>query len=397
MEPRHVRRMLMVSCVMTAMLVLLAACGGSSKGKETLAAMQARDLTVTAQVAKGSVYTKELSQTGITEAIREVQLESRVMGYVENVHFEDGAIVTVGEQLIQLDPRPFEASLLQARGNLESAVAARNLAYRTVERNRPLVPTGAISREQFDNDVTSLEQSESAVEVAAGQLVDAELNLGYTTIRAPFAGRLGQREVELGDLVQTGSSSNLVGLVQFDPMRVLVGVPAKNLETLLALQAKAAIKASVRVNGTRGGGGRVFEGVVDFIDNTVSSTTSTVNVRVRFANAEALAYPGQYAEVALNFGTINDAIIIPQEAVRADQGGQFVWLLDDKNKITKQVITVNATRDGKAWIGKGIRAGQKFMVLGGNSLQSGDIVQIKTDPKTDPKSAATSAATTKKN
>lgn len=372
------RRFAPSACLVT---VLLASCGGSTDPQEQMKVMQERDTTVTAVTLAPTTYELKIAQPGTTYAIRDIRLESRVEGYVESVDFEDGAIVREGDRLLQLDPRPFEASVLQARGSLETAVAARNLAADNLERNRPLVETGAISREQFDTLVSNLEQAEGQVEAAAGQLVDAELNLGYATIRAPFTGRLGQRQVELGDLVPATGSQPLVSLVQYDPMRALAAVPARHLEQLLALDAKGEIRSSVRVNGTRGGGGRVFEGVVDFIDNQVDQATSTVMVRVRFDNPDAWAYPGQYSEVELDVESLENALVIPEVSIRAQQGGgQYVWLIDEKDRITRQDVTVRNIRDGRALISKGLRAGQRIVALGSTQLASGDKVTIVTDP-----------------
>jgi RND family efflux transporter MFP subunit len=361
---------------------LLTACGGSgSSPQEQIAVMQERDNTVTAVTISPVDYEVMISQPGTTYAIRDIELESRVTGYVDTVEFKDGAIVQKGDRLFELDPRPFEAALLEARGSLETAVAARNLAANNVERNRPLVKTGAISQEQFDTFVSDLEQAEGQVEAAAGQLVNAELNLGYATIRAPFTGRLGQRQVEVGDLVQASGSPSLVSLIQYDPMRALVSVPARQLEQLVDLEKAGDIKATVRVNGTRGGGGRVFKGVVDFIDNQVDADTSTVMVRIRFENPDAWAYPGQYSEAEIEVETIPNSVVIPQEALRAEQGGKrFVWLIDDKDKISRQDVSVGEIRDGKARITKGLRGGQRIVVLGSTDLQTGDKISIVTNP-----------------
>ena len=375
-------RRVVLPCLLLFPPALLIGCGGSgSSAKEQVAVMESRDTTVTSETIASSVYEIKLDQPGTTYAIRDIQLGSRVTGYIDSVEFKDGSIVQKGDRLFEIDPRPFEAALLQAKGALETAVAARNLASHNLERNRPLVETGAISKEQFDTYVSNLEQAEGQVESAAGQLVEAELNLGYATIRAPFTGRVGQREVEVGDLVQGSGSPTLVSLIQYDPMRALVSIPAKELPRLTELESKGDIKASVRVNGTRGGGGRVFDGVVDFIDNQVDQNTSTVMVRVRFDNPDAWAYPGQYSEVQLWVQSIPDAIVIPQAALRAQQGGkQFVWLIDDKDKITRQDVTVGDISGGQAMITKGLRDGQKIVVLGSNDLQSGDKVTIVTDP-----------------
>ena len=358
----------------------LAGCGGSSSAKETMALMAEKDTTVTAESIKPQTFPVVLSQPGTTDAIRNVNIDSRVTGYVESVDFEDGQLVKAGDRLFQLDPRPFEASLLEARGDLEAAVAARNLAERTLERNRPLVETGAISREDFDQLVTSLEKSEGQVETAAGSLVNAELNLSFSTITAPFDGRLGQRQVELGALVEpSGFADSLVTLVQFNPMRLLVSIDAHNLPKLIELQKKGAVSAKVRVNGTRGGGGKVFDGVIDFINNQVDPMTSTATVRVKFDNPDAWAYPGQYGEAQILVKNVPNAVVIPQRALRAEQGGgSYVWVIGEKNKITRQDVTVGESVDGNSWIQKGLRSGQRIVIDSGGQLSSGDVVKIVT-------------------
>jgi multidrug efflux system membrane fusion protein len=355
---------------------LSVSCGDSSSGKAQIALLNQRDITVTAETVKASSFPVLLFQPGMTYAIRDIQLASRVTGYVEQVNFTDGAVVKAGDVLFQIDPRPFEAALLEARGNLEGAVAARNLAARTVERNRPLVESGAVSREQFDTYVTDLEKSEGQVETAAGQLVDAELNLEFSTIRAPFDGRVGQREVELGDLVQASGSPNLVSIVQYHPMRVLLAVDANELPSLSKAFADGPFEASVRVNGSRGGGGKVFQGVVDFIDNHVNKATSTVTVRARFDNPDAWAYPGQYSEATLNLGTVPNSIVIPEAAIRADQGGRYVWVIDSKDTISRRDLTIASTENGSSRITKGLKVGQKIVIDGSDDLVEGDKVTI---------------------
>ncbi|MBB47974.1 MAG: hypothetical protein CMJ33_05440 [Phycisphaerae bacterium] len=364
----------------TLLTGLLVGCGDSKGGQAMMALMAEKDVTVTAETIKPQTFPIVLSQPGTTYAVRNVNIDSRVTGYVESVDFMDGQLVKTGDTLFQLDPRPFEAALLEARGNLEVAVAARNLAERTLERNRPLVESGAISREDFDQLVTDLEKSEGQVETAAGSLVNAELNLSYSTITAPFDGRVGQRQVELGALVQpSGFADTLVTLVQYDPMRILVSVDAHNLPKLLELQKKGIVTAKVRVNGTRGGGGKVFDGVIDFIDNQVDSSTSTAMVRVKFDNPDAWAYPGQFGEAQILVRNVPDAVVIPQRALRAEQGGgSFVWLIDSKNKITRQDVTVGESLEGKSWIQKGLRAGQRIVVDSGGELSSGNVVRIVT-------------------
>ena len=362
---------------------LLGSCGDSSSGKEQLAVAEARDTTVTVETVKTSAFALLLYQPGLTYAIRDVQLAPRVTGYIEEVNFTDGALVKAGDVLFQIDPRPFEATLLEARGDLEVAIAARNLAVRTVERNRSLADSGAVSKEQFDIYVTDLERAEGQVETAAGQLVSAELDLEYATIRAPFDGRLGQREVEIGELVQASGSPNLVSIVQYDPMRTLLAVDAKELPALLKAFEEVPFNAQVRVNGTRGGGGKLFQGVVDFIDNQVNKSTSTVTVRVRFDNPDAWAYPGQYTESILKIGTVPDAIVIPEKSIRANQSGRFVWVVDSKGTIKAQDITIAATSNGNSRITKGLKAGQTIVIEGNDGLREGDKVTITTSSSSD--------------
>ncbi|MAJ47951.1 MAG: hypothetical protein CBC35_11910 [Planctomycetes bacterium TMED75] len=365
------------------LLASLTGCGGgSSSAKETVELMSKRNTTVTTEVIKTTPYSLYLSQPGTTYAIRNVDLDARVTGYIESIHFEDGQLVKSGDHLFQLDPRPFEATLLEARGTLEGAIAQRNLAERNVQRNRPLVESGAISRESFDALVTDLEVSEGNVETAAGNLVNAELNLSFATIVAPFDGKLGQRQYEKGALVEQGGTQTLVTIVQYDPMRILVAVAAEHLPTLRELKAKGTLPANVRVNGTRGGGGRVFKGEVDFIDNQVSDMSSTVMVRVRFSNPDAWAFPGQYGEAEILIKDIPEAIVVPQKAVLLQQGGkQFVWLIDEKGEVEDQVVEVGDTHDGKSWITKGLKVGQKIVVDSAGQLAGGDKVTIVTDAK----------------
>ena len=376
-------------------LASISGCGGSNDAKETVALMSKRNTTVTTEVIKPTTYSLYLSQPGTTYAIRNVDLDSRVTGYIESIDFEDGQLVKTGDRLFLIDPRPFEAALLEARGSLEAAIAQRNLAERNVQRNRPLVESGAISRESFDSLVTDLEVAEGNVETAAGDLVNAELNLSFTSITAPFDGKLGQRKLELGALVEQGGSQTLVTIVQYDPMRILVAVAAEHLPMLRELKSKGTVHANVRVNGTRGGGGRVFKGEIDFIDNQVSELSSTVMVRVRFPNPDAWAFPGQYGEASILVREVSDAIVVPQKSVELQQGGkQFVWVIGDKDEVSSQVVEVGDTHDGKCWITKGLKSGQKIVVDSAGQLAGGDKVTIVSASKFATQQDSTSSTST---
>ena len=365
--------------LVTALGFLLGSIGGcgSSDGKKTVELMSQRNTNVTTEEIKTSTYSLYLNQPGTTYAIRNVDLESRVTGYIESIDFEDGQLVKTGDRLFLIDPRPFEAALLQARGNLEAALAQRNLDERNVQRNRSLVESGAISREAFDTFVTNLEVAEGNVETAAGDLVNAELNLSFTSIIAPFNGKLGQRQYEIGALVEQGASQTLVTIVEYDPMRILVSVAAEHLPLLRKLKAEGNLNADVRVNGTRGGGGRVFKGTVDFIDNQVAELTSTVLVRIRFPNPDGWAFPGQYGESQILIKEEPNAIVIPQKAVSLLQGGMHsVWVVGEKNEVQSQVVELGDTNNGECWITKGLKVGQKIVVDTSGQLASGDTVTI---------------------
>jgi RND family efflux transporter MFP subunit len=148
---------------------------------------------------------------------------------------------------------------------------------------------------------------------------------------------------------------------------------------LIELQKKGTVSAKVRVNGTRGGGGKVFDGVIDFIDNQVDPMTSTATVRVKFDNPDGWAYPGQYGEAQILVKNVANAVVIPQRALRAEQGGgSYVWVIGEKNKITRQDVTVGESVDGNSWIQKGLRSGQRIVVDSGGQLSSGDVVKIVT-------------------
>lgn len=299
-----------------------------------------------------------LDFVGITESIQTVDIRARVEGFLDQRDFEDGADVKEGDLLFVIDKRPFQAALDQAKGQLAKDRAALAFAEEQVKRYEPLAKRDFISKEQYDEYVTQAKELKAAVKADKAAVKNANLNLSWCTMRAPFSGRVGHRFVDVGNLVGAGEKTKLATLVQLDPIYVYFSPSGKDaLDVLKYLREGPVPTKLVFRDNTE----YRHEGTVDFVNNVVDVETSTVTMRATMPNPDKVLLPGVYVTVRLKLTEVDDALLVPQKAVQEDQGGAYVTLCDG-GKVQEQHVTLGEAYDDWDRIMKGVKEGDYVII-----------------------------------
>ncbi len=333
------------------------------------------DLPVTA-VASEKMDVPDLRRyPGNTEAVRQATLEARITGFLEERRFEEGTSVSAGDTMFVIEQPPYEAQVLEAQGQLASAEAAFDFARIEFVRNEPLVASGAISAQAFDQYRTNLESAAAQVQVARANLIEAEINLGYTEVVAPFDGRIGRRLVDVGNLVGPGINEDLAVVVDLDPMRVVFQPAGTELpDYVMTWPAKdVGVKVTVRSLTSA----YTYEGSLDLVDNEAATDSSTFIARASFPNTDLRLVPGLFADVEVDLGVLPGRVVVPVEAIQSEPQQAFVWTVKD-DKLVRANVTL-----GPQWkelrVVTGLEAGVPVVVEGNPYMLKSDVtVRAKT-------------------
>jgi RND family efflux transporter MFP subunit len=206
------------------------------------------------------------------------------------------------------------------------------------------------------------------VEADRAAVEQAQINLGYTTMRAPTSGRIGRRQVDVGNLVGGGQDTLLASIVQLDPIYVYFSVPERDVPTLLAQRGKRALPVTLALGDRTG---HPHQGRVDFVDTTVDASTGTFKVRAVVPNPSRVLLPGQFAQVRLSLGERPDTVLVPQAAVMEEQGGQAVLVVGPDRKVEARPVMIGASFEGLRIVDRGVRAGEEVIVEGLQKVRAG--------------------------
>lgn len=368
-----------VPSLAAALLAALAAACSRDDGK---AAAGPRPIAVRAAPAIEKDVPVEIGTVGRIIANRSVAIRAQVSGPIVAVHFTEGQTVRQGALLLELDARPYEAALLEAKARLEQDRARAENARADASRYEGLVEKEFVTRQQYESAKANAAALEAAVAADQAAIERAQLNLSYTRIRAPIGGRTGRLLVHQGNLVSANAPEPLVTLEQVKPVFVEFSVPERHVAALRQARATPP-RATIRT------GGRDVEGTLVFMNNAVDATTGTILLKAEFPNEDEALWPGQTVEVALRVAERAKAVVVPASAVAAGQQGDYAYVVTAEKKAQLRPVIVEQAGEGEAVIGKGIAAGELVVTEGQLKLRPDVPVEVLQDgPPQDGKAPA---------
>jgi RND family efflux transporter MFP subunit len=308
--------------------------------------------------------------SGRLEAVDQVEIQPRVDGFIRRVNFTEGREVRKGEVLFEIDPRPYQADLDRAQAQLEQARTAADLANREVARAEKLVKVQAISREEFDSRTSAQANNVAAVRAAEAAVETARLNLGWTVVRSPIAGRVSRAEVTEGNLVHSGppDATLLTTVVSLDSMYLYFD---SDEQTYLRYADRGKTGTSAWQGarlpvylGLANETGFPHEGRLDFIDNRIDPASGTIRTRAIFSNKDRRFTPGLFARVKLVGSKSTPTLLVRDAAIGTDQDRKFVLLLGKGDSLAYRPVEIGRLSDGLRIVRSGVQAGDKVVVNG---------------------------------
>jgi len=315
-----------------------------------------------------------LNALGTVIPVYTVTVTSRVQGEITQVYYHEGQMVEKGDPLIEIDPRPYQASLTQVEGQLAHDTAVLNEAKIDLERYQQAFTRNAIAKQQLDDQQQVVLQDEGTVKNDEGQLANAKVNLVYTHITAPIAGRVGLRLVDPGNIVQANSSTALVVITQLQPITVIFSIAEDHLSQIQQ-QLRKGKKLSVDAFD-RAGSTKLSSGTLLTLDNVIDTTTGTLKLKAIFDNSNNVLFPSQFVNIKLLVDTQRNVTLIPSPAIQRSAQGAFVYVIKSDQTASMRNITPGTT-DGSVTAVDGLEPQEVVAVNGFDKLQDGAKVTIR--------------------
>ncbi|MBV4458675.1 MdtA/MuxA family multidrug efflux RND transporter periplasmic adaptor subunit [Pseudomonas sp. COR58] len=334
-----------------------------------------------APVVKGDfpLYYKAL---GTVTALNTINVRSRVGGEVVKIWFEEGQMVKAGDLLAEIDPRPYQNALLQAEGTLLQNQAQLKNAQVDVERYRGLYKEDSIAKQTLDTAEALVGQYLGTVKTNQAAVNDAKLNLEFTKIRAPIAGRVGLRQLDVGNLVAANDTTALAVITQTQPISVAFTLPENSLDTVLAryrsgarLPAEAWDRGDTRLQAT---------GVLQSLDNQIDVATGTLKFKARYDNRDQSLFPNQFVNVHLLADTLKGVLLAPSAAIQFGTNGTFVYAMDGDKKVTLRQLKIGASDGDNTVVTEGLAPGDRVVLEGTDRLKEGSEVEVVNDSQDVP-------------
>jgi membrane fusion protein, multidrug efflux system len=332
-------------------------------------------------VTAGTVLAEDvpvlLRGIGTVQAYNMVAVKSRVDGQIVKIEFKEGQEVKAGDPLMQIDPRPYQATLQQALAAKQKDEAQLVTAQADLERYGQLVGSGHQTRQSYDQQKGLVAQLQAAIKGDEAQIETAKLNLSYADIRAPIDGRLGAKLVDSGNLVRATDNTTLVTITEVRPIFVNFTLPQGTLDEIRENHRKAPLV----VRAYSGDGGKQLgEGKLTLIDNTIEQATGTIRLKARFDNEDESLWPGEFVSVQVISAMRRGIATVPSQTIQEGPSGRYAYVIRPDDTVERRAVDVAAVQNGIAVVTKGLSPGERIVVSGQYRLTDGARVKPSAPP-----------------
>jgi membrane fusion protein, multidrug efflux system len=327
-------------------------------------------------VGKGDIGIN-LNALGTVTSLATVTVRTQISGYLLKVDFTEGDEVKKGDLLAEIDSRPYEATLAQAKGQLARDEAMLRGAQVDLTRYQGLAAQNAVPRQTLDTQIALVAQDQGTVEADKASVKAAEVNLQYCRILSPIDGRVGLRQVDQGNYVTPGDANSLVVITQLQPISVLFTVPEDNLQAIARrIQAGAVLPAAAY---DRSGANKIADGTLQTFDSQIDQTTGTIKLRAQFANETRSLYPNQFVNIRLLLDTHKDVTTISTAGIQRGVPGTFVYLISADNTVSVRPVRLGVTDGDRVEVLSGIAPGDRIVIDGADKLRDGAKVNVRSE------------------
>lgn len=334
--------------------LLLVSCSGDKGGQGGKQAAPVHVMTVRPQDVP-----RVLGAVGNVRASASVGLTPRVTGEIEKVHFTEGQDVQAGDVLLTIDQRPFEAILREKQGQLAKSEAQLRKARDDAGRYGKLVGSGYVSREAYERTATDAAALRATVQADKAAVESAALDLSYCTLRAPINGRVGGLKVDKGNMVRGSDSSPIVTIDTLSPIYVVYAVPERYLSLILDRMHAGPVEVDATPSG-----GRTEKGLLTLVENSVDTTTGTIQLRATFSNEERRLWPGQFVTVEMPLGMARQALVVPSRAVQSGREENYLYVASSEGRASYRKVSI-LFESGDASVVEGeLKAGEQVIIDG---------------------------------
>ena len=314
---------------------------------------------------------------GTVTAAATATVRAQVSGVLQKINFSEGQLVKAGQVLAVVDPRPFQAALLQAKGTRMRDQAQLESAKVMLGRYQTLLTQDSIARQDVDTQAALVKQLEGTVMTDKAAEDVAQINVGYTQVKAPITGRVGLRTVDIGNLVSSGDTTGIAVITQQNPIDVEFAVPQDRVPELQARIVGNDSLPAIALDRTRTD--KLAAGRFQALDNQVDVQTGTVRAKARFANNDGKLFPSQFVNLRLEVRTIKDAVMVPVTALRHGSAGDFVYILNNNHTVSLRSVTRGQATVDKIQVATGLKVGEQVITEGADRLKDGAKVTLPGD------------------
>src|SRR5271156_6828583 len=310
-----------------------------------------------------------LTGLGTVQGFNTVQVRSRVDGQIDKIAFTEGQLVQEGDLLAEIDPRPYQATLDQAKAKKVQDEA--NIANANLDLQRYTKLGEFATRQQLDTQRSTVAQLTAQIAADEAAISNAQTQLDYTQIKSPISGVVGLRQVDIGNIVNASTQTGIVSVAQIEPIAVIFTAPEEQLPYINEAQTVSPLKViAITTDGKK----VLAEGKLAVINNQVDTTSGTIRLKGVFDNKDHMLWPGQSVSTRLLVKTLKDATVVPDDAIKHGTSGLYAYVVNEDNKAELHKVKVSQSIDGRSVVESGLSPGQKVITAGQYKVQAGTLV-----------------------